>query len=282
MKFSFIGLISVVGLLLVLAVMAFAVYTLFFDRPFYEAESYDSESFRTEGASGTIDSDRKVDRLEIRNISGRISAELWDGNMARLDYRTFGPGQLPKVEVSYQGSTMIIKAVYPKKPGINGSIDFAIKVPESVGYIDASSVSGYVKMTGLGKEVDQKLSSTSGAVKTDSSGNLDISSVSGALSFSSSGNTISASTTSGAISGVLEKAVINGKIDLGSVSGRVVLEVPENLNADVDLHSVSGSVSSDLPVSVTESKKKSIRGRIGSGGTMIDIGTVSGAIKIRK
>ncbi|MBI9108609.1 MAG: DUF4097 family beta strand repeat protein [Spirochaetales bacterium] len=282
MRFSIVGVLSILGLLIVLTLMAFAVYTLFFDKPFYEADSYTSESFRTEEESGTIDSDRKVDRLEIRNISGRISAVGWGDNQVRLDYRKFGPGQPPEVEVDYQGSTMVIKAVYPKKLAAFGSIDFEIKVPDSVRYIDAGSVSGSIRLSEIGNDVEQKLSTTSGSVKTDSSGNLDISSVSGSLEFSSSGSRITASTTSGRIAGALEEDHGSGKIELSSVSGRVVLEVPENLNADVDLHSVSGSVSSDLPVSVTESRKKSLRGRIGSGGTIIDIGTVSGSIKIRE
>ncbi len=282
MKFSLVGVISVLGLLIVLAVMAFAVYTLFFDKPFYEAESYSSESFRSEEESGSIDSDRMVDSIEISNISGRISAAGWDEDQVRLDYRKFGPGQPPEVEVSYRGTTMIIKAVYPKRPAAFGSVDFEVQVPPSVKFIDAGSVSGSIRMTGLGDDVEQELSSTSGSIKTDSSGDLDISSVSGSLEFRSAGGEIRGKTTSGRIVGVLEKALSSGTIDLGSVSGRIVLEVPEDLNADVDLHSVSGSVSSDLPVSVTESKKKSLRGRIGSGGTMIDIGTVSGSIKITK
>lgn len=282
MKPSLVGIISVIGLLIILTVMAFAVYTLFFDKPFYEAESYSSESSGTAEDSGTINSDRKVESLDIKNISGRISIEGWDGDQVRLDYRTFGPGQPPEVVVDYQGSTMIIKAVYPKKPAAFGSVDFKIKVPSSVKNVDAVSISGSVRVSGLEADVEQKLTSTSGSVKTDSSGNLDISSVSGSLEFTSSGERITAKTTSGSIHGVLEKADNSGRIDLGSVSGRIVLEVPEDLNADVDLHSVSGSVSSDLPVSVTESKKKSLRGKIGSGGTSIDIGTVSGSIKIRK
>jgi len=281
MKFSLVDFINKIGFIIVLAVVAFAAYTLFFNKPFYEAESYEGDSMRTEEESGTIDSEKTIDRLEIRNISGRISAEGWNNEEVRLDYRKFGPGIPPDVEVDYQGSTMIIKAVYPKKLSAFGSVDFDIKIPASVRFVKIDSVSGSISIEGAASGLEQELSTTSGSIKTDSSANLDISSVSGSLVFSSDGERITASTTSGRIEGVLEQAPDSGRIELKSVSGRVVLEVPDNINADVDLHSVSGSVSSELPVSVTESRKKSLRGRIGSGGTIIDIGTVSGSIRIK-
>ena len=282
MKFSPVDILSKIGVLIVLAIMAFAVYTLFFDKPFYNSESYESGSSETIKDSGTIESDRTIDRLEIRNISGRISASASSEEYLRLDYRNFGPGASPEVKVEYQGSTMIIKAVYPKSPISFSSVDFDISIPTSVRFIEAGSVSGSISLSGIPNNVEQKLSTTSGSIRTDSSGNLNISSVSGSLRFNSNGEQIKASTTSGRIEGILETAGDSGRIELGSVSGRITLEVPGNINADVDLHSVSGSVSSDLPVMVTESKRKSLKGRIGSGGTTIEIGTVSGSIKIKE
>lgn len=288
MKRSFVDIINILGVIVVLAVVIFAGYTLFVGSPFYEASSYNgSSNFNNNGSiigsnkeSGTYTADKPVSEVEVKNISGRIEAEKWNGDYVQLEYIKRGPGRHPEVKIDLSGNSLKIAAVYPKMAGNFGSIDFLIKIPDGIEYFQAGSVSGTVDISGLSENTKQKLSSTSGAVKTDSSGDIEISSVSGSLSFSSSGERISASTTSGRIEGKLEKASASGKIDLSSVSGRIALEVPTDLNAEVDLHSVSGSVSSEIPVSVTETKRNSLKGVIGSGGTDIEINTVSGAIKI--
>lgn len=289
MKRSFIDVINIIGVIIVALVVAFAIYTLFVDKPFFEASSYygDSDSgnegnFIGSGEeSGSYTADKEVSILEVSNISGRINAEQWSGDRIQLDYVKRGPGKHPEVKIDLSGDKLRVAAVYPKIAGNFGSVDFVLRVPENVEYFEARSVSGRIEVTGLGNTM-QELSSTSGSVSTDSSGDIEISSVSGALSFSSVGEEISASTTSGSINGRLEKDPASGRIDLSSVSGRIKLEVPSNLNAEVDLHSVSGSVSSEIPVSVTETKRNTIRGIIGTGGTDIEISTVSGAIKISK
>ncbi len=284
MNRSFIDIINILGAILVAAVIIFAFYSLFIDKPFYEPSSYWNNGSGTainEGEeSGTYESDKPVDKLYIKNISGIIEAESWNENYIKLDFRKHGPGKAPEVKTDLAGTELTIAAVYPKSPGNFGSVDFFLKVPEDLMFLKVNSVSGRINISGLGEDTEQKLSTTSGNITTDSAGDLDISSVSGALSFSAFGDEIEASTTSGRIQGVLEKNHPSGKIDISSVSGRVMLEVPSGFNADVDLHSVSGSVSSELPVSVTETKRNTIRGVIGSGGTDVEISTVSGSIKI--
>ena len=284
MNRSFIDIINILGAILVAAVIIFAFYSLFIDKPFYEPSSYwDNSSGTTIGEgeeSGSYESDKPIDKLYIKNISGRIETEGWNKDYIRLDYRKRGPGKAPEVKTDLAGSELTIAAVYPKSPGNFGSVDFFLKVPEDIEFLKANSVSGRIEISGLGENTEQRLSTTSGSITTDSSGDLDISSVSGSLSFNSSGDEIEASTTSGRINGALEKVHSSGKIDISSVSGSVALEVPSGLNAEVDLHSVSGSVSSELPVSVTETKRNTIRGVIGSGGPDVEISTVSGSIKI--
>ena len=281
MKKSFIDLINIVGTFLIVCVIAFAVYTLFVDKPFFEASSYEEGEYLGSGDdSGTYSSDKPVDRVSVKNVSGRIEVEGWANDWVQLDYIKRGPGGHPDVKIDLSGSSLDIRAVYPKRPGNFGSVDFFLKVPENIAELTAGSVSGRIEVSGLGEDVREELSSTSGSISTDAAGELEISSVSGSLDFSATGPDIKASTTSGRIEGRLIKASESGEIKLKSVSGRVSLDVPSDINADVDLHSVSGSVSSDLPISVTETKKNSIRGVIGNGGTIIEMSTVSGSVKI--
>ena len=152
MKGSFVDIISKLGVLAVAALMVFAFYTLFIDKPFYEEGSYGFDRDSREVDSGTIDADRTVDSIEVRNISGRIYAEGWDEDFVRLDYRKFGPGEPPEVAVDYSGDRMIIKAVYPKRPAAFGSVDFELKIPENVTLVEAGTVSGAVKISASRKK----------------------------------------------------------------------------------------------------------------------------------
>ena len=282
MRGSFVDVLNILGTIIVIAIVIFAVYTLFIDKPFYESSSYNDFEGMTLGEgddSGTYSTDKPVAEIEVRNISGRIEAEAWNENFVKLDYIKRGPGRHPEVKIDMSGDKLNIAAVYPKGAINFGSVDFFLMIPKELELIEAKSVSGRVEIEGL-TMTKQKLSSTSGSVSTDASADLEISSVSGSLSFRTVGENVSASTTSGKISGVIEKALKSGKIDINSVSGRVELEVPADFNADIDLHSVSGSVSSELPVSVTETKRNNIKGEIGEGGTSVEIRTVSGSIKI--
>lgn len=276
MKRSFIDAVNIIGFLVVLAVVIFAAYTIFVDKPFFEALSDPGEG----EDSGTYSTDQSVKELIAKNISGRIEVEAWDNDWIQLDYVKRGPGRHPEVKFDLSGDRLSVKAIYAKGIGNFGSVAFYFKVPENLELLNAGSVSGRIAVEGLGTSTRQELSSTSGSITTDGSGELDISSVSGSLTFAASGSNILASTTSGRIDGILKKAPNPGIIDMSSVSGSIRLEVPSDLNADINMHSVSGSVSTEFPVSVTSTRKNSIKGTVGSGGTSIEISTVSGSIKI--
>ena len=281
MRRSLIDFLNIAGTFIVVCIMSFAVYTLFVGKPFYESSSYEGGDVIGAGdESGTWTSNKPVDSVNVSNISGRIEVEAWSNDWVQLDYIKRGPGRHPEVVTDLSGPELRIKAEYPRAAGNFGSVDFYLKVPENLEDLKAGSVSGRITVSGLSTLTRQKLSSTSGSVSTDSSGELDISSVSGSLSFSTSGPDVSASTTSGRIEGRLTESPDWGDIRMKSVSGRLTLDVPPDINADVDLHSVSGSVSSELPVSVTSSKDHSIKGVIGSGGISIEMSTVSGSVKI--
>ena len=288
MRRSLVDILNTLGVIVVIIIVAFAAYSLLIDKPFYRASSYwgsdEGTSIGSEDDSGTYTTDKAVDRIEVKNISGRIEVAGWNEDYVQLDYQKYGPGRPPEVKIGFDDSSLKIAAVYPKAPGNFGSVDFFLKVPKDAAYLHASSVSGGIDVSGTGNTLEQKLSTTSGNIVTEESGDLEISSVSGTLKFGSAGRRISASTTSGRIDGELEKISDSGEIDMKSVSGRVSLEVPPDFSAEVDLHSVSGGVTSELPVSVTESKRNKIEGTIGSGnsGTELEISTVSGSIKIIK
>ncbi|HAK46408.1 MAG TPA: hypothetical protein DCO79_10890, partial [Spirochaeta sp.] len=101
MKRSFIDVFNILGFIVVLAVAAFAFYSLFIDKPFFKAASYfDNESegeILNEGeSSGTYRTENPVSMVEIGNISGSIEVEGWENDWVRLDYVKRGPGRHPE------------------------------------------------------------------------------------------------------------------------------------------------------------------------------------------
>jgi DUF4097 and DUF4098 domain-containing protein YvlB len=66
------------------------------------------------------------------------------------------------------------------------------------------------------------------------------------------------------------------------VSGSVDLEAFSALDAFVSLRSVSGGVACGFPLTVTEQRRNSLEGNIGSGSSRVEVTTTSGLITIRR
>lgn len=91
---------------------------------------------------------------------------------------------------------------------------------------------------------------------------------------------LSLDTGSGSVRVGLTKVPRSTKIDTGS--GSVTLTLPAGISADVDLETSSGGISSDFPVTMNEVNRRSLRGRIGAGGPMIQVSTGSGSVRLLK
>ena len=68
-----------------------------------------------------------------------------------------------------------------------------------------------------------------------------------------------------------------------SVSGDGTLQVPRTFVADLSMASVSGVIDSDFPLTLGNGRMNSHRmsERIGTGGRRLDVGTVSGDLRLR-
>jgi len=70
---------------------------------------------------------------------------------------------------------------------------------------------------------------------------------------------------------------------LSSGFGDITLSLASDLNADLEARTSFGHVSCDFPITVTDTRSRSsINGRIGSGGSPINIDTGFGSVHIRK
>jgi len=146
----------------------------------------------------------------------------------------------------------------------DASIDIEVKIPKAT-ELSANSVSGDVSV--VGAEGDVRAASVSGNVRME---RLRITS-------------LRATSVSGDVTVGVEQMSGTGDLKFTSVSGNVTADLPPNLDADVSLHTVSGSLDSDFPLTLNGRMSRSrLEARIGKGGRDLEIGTVSGNVRLRK
>jgi DUF4097 and DUF4098 domain-containing protein YvlB len=96
-----------------------------------------------------------------------------------------------------------------------------------------------------------------------------------------SGRPLRLSTSNGSITAVLEKWN-NNDIVAHSSNSSVNLRLPDTINANLKAYTSNGSISSDFDVTTRELSKTHIDGKIGSGGSLIDLSTSNGSIRLMK
>ncbi|HEX8071868.1 MAG TPA: hypothetical protein VF546_18110 [Pyrinomonadaceae bacterium] len=95
--------------------------------------------------------------------------------------------------------------------------------------------------------------------------------------------------------GAADVSGVNGAVSLGladlsgdglrvsGVNGRVELRFADEVNADVTVRGLNGNVSNDLPnTTLTQEGRGTWRGRVGDGGTQINISGVNGSVRLAR
>jgi hypothetical protein len=143
------------------------------------------------------------------------------------------------------------------------SIDIEVKLPKGM-EVDAHSVSGNVSI--VGAEGDVRGGSVSGDVRMERL----------------RATSVNASSVSGNVTVGVDKWSGSGDLRFTSVSGNVTAELPQGIDANVTMRSVSGSFDSDFPLTLNgRLSRNRLEGRIGKGGRELDVGTVSGNVRLR-
>ncbi len=231
-----------------------------------------------------------ISAVVVRTIAGAIEVHGGDSDAVVVhSVRTaVFPKAMERVRVSFErsGGRLVVEE---KHDGgfmrSAGSVSLTITVPRGVKSIEAHSVSGSVTLDGLQPGVEQKLSTVSGSISTNRTGDLDASSTSGSITFGFAGRDLEARTVSGSIQGRVESLARDGSIRMNTVSGAVAMDAFAALDATVSLHSLSGGVSCEFPLSplaVSDQKRNALEGRIGRGDARVEVTTTSGPITIRK
>jgi DUF4097 and DUF4098 domain-containing protein YvlB len=217
--------------------------------------------------------------LTIKNVNGMIDAS--GAAVDQIEVNAVKSGRdkdQVKVEVVNTGDGVTICAVYPGNAcegGTNWSthvhdvrakVDFTVRLPRNLRF-NAQSVNGGIRAEEMGREVNA--SSVNGGV--------DVSTASWAR----------AKSVNGSVHVRMGRADWPGTLKIETVNGSIELTLPENFSADVKFRSVNGRLNSEFPMTMGGNSgwsfgPKSVEGKIGVGGRLLDVSTVNGSLDIRK
>jgi DUF4097 and DUF4098 domain-containing protein YvlB len=211
-------------------------------------------------------------RVELANINGNVTIVAADTNQVKVDAikRGSDPERLKycRIEVSASPDVISIKTEYDRDGWFfahnnhNASVDYTITVPRNAQLDKLSLVNGGLKVTGVTGGLHASLVN-GGARANDVAGAVDVSSVNGGVDIT------------------LASPVKSAR--LHSVNGGVTLTAPSDLQAEVKAGTVNGGIRNDFGLTVNKGQHhtgSSMRGRLGSGATTVDLSTVNGGITL--
>lgn len=148
----------------------------------------------------------------------------------------------------------------------------------------------HVETTNGGVEIDEcqgafHLRTTNGAVRGTLRGSVDAGTSNGGVDLTlrhvQSGEPLRATTRNGSV--VLSLGELNGNaVTSETTNGGITLRLPDSSNGELNAETSTGSVKSDLPLTVSQSSKHSLSGKLGSGGPPIQLHTSTGSIHIQR
>ncbi len=219
--------------------------------------------------------------VEVEGLNGRIRATLSAGDEVTVTASKHGTKSDPAevdVRLVEHGDGVTICSVYPAPagrttnecaPGEGGrmgtdnndvAVDYEIGIPKGVRF-KAHNVNGSIEAEGMTAAVDVR--TVNGALRLTTAGAVVGKTVNGAIDVTVNG--------------------LGGDVRLETVNGAATLALPASVNASIEGQTVHGVIASDFPWSIEgHHVGKHVRGSLGSGGPVISVRSVNGALTFRK
>lgn len=239
------------------------------------ASPAEAQDFKWHGAIA------KGKTLEIRGVSGDIRASRASGSEAEVtavkSARKSDPDDV-EIKVVEHEDGVTICAVYPSRRGRSNTCEpghsnqntdnndvevrFTVKVPAGVEF-EGLTVNGDVIADNL--PASAEVSTVNGDIEVTAAGSVE------------------ATTVNGSIEATMGSASWTGDLEFSTVNGGIRVTLPAGLNADVKASTVNGSVDSDFEITMQgKMRRGSLQGRIGKGGSELELTTVNGSIELRQ
>jgi hypothetical protein len=229
----------------------------------------------------------------------RSDIEVHIVKKARAESRHAADRLLDHISLSSDeiGDALELEVEIPRKWNRRGCANLEVRLPRETD-VELTAVNGRVEVSGVRGRVKARSSNGSACI-SDIVGNIEVatsnarvccSSTRGRLVARSSNGkievddhrgSIDASTSNGLIRASLQKVGKQG-IALATSNGRIVLELPEEVDADLDVRVDNGTIRNDRPLRRTDRETNGrLSGQLGSGGTLIKLRTSNGSISLR-
>ena len=239
------------------------------------ASSAQAQDFKWHGAIA------KGKTLEIRGVSGDIRATRASGSEAEVtavkSARKSDPDDVEIRTIEHEDGVTIC-AVYPSRRGRantcepgrsnqntdNNDVEvrFTVKVPAGVEF-EGVTVNGDIVAEDL----------PAGAEFHTVNGDIDV----------SAAGSVEAETVNGSIEATMGSASWTGDLEFSTVNGGIRVTMPSGVNTDVKATTVNGSVDSDFEITMQgKMRRGAVQGRIGKGGSELELTTVNGSIELRR
>jgi DUF4097 and DUF4098 domain-containing protein YvlB len=207
--------------------------------------------------------------VELSNVNGDVTIRGWEKNEVDMKATKRGPAEyldLVQIEMDSTAERLSIETKYPRfrSKERNVSVTYELMVPKHATLDAIHNVNGAIEVSGV-------------------EGELKINTVNGSAEIEGSKSTVRAETVNGKITARWFEFPKQGDVNMHTVNGGLKLHLPDNASADVKASSLNGSIHTDFPITVQgRFISRKLSGRIGEGGTSIDLSTVNGSIDILK
>ena len=207
-------------------------------------------------------------RVSLANVNGNVTITGWERNEVQIDAVKKASNQQKldeaKIEVDAGSDYVRIRTRYPENHTNNNpaTVTYELHVPRGARLDSLDLVNGSLNVSQVSGDIRSSLVNGKTSVH-DLAGRAELSSVNGTID-------------------AYYRSLENVRdIELKSVNGSVRLGLPTFPNADVSVSTVNGGITTDFPLTVQgKFMGRHISGRLGNGGTRIEISNVNGSVHI--
>jgi hypothetical protein len=216
-----------------------------------------------------------VDALQIETTqdAGRISLEV--KQPGRESFRGFG--------LHRSASARLIVSVPQRCDMTARTGDGSIRIDRVAGRIELRTGDGSIRASHVSG--DLKMHTGDGSINVDGAeGTLDVDTGDGGVSVAGRLSEVRMHTGDGSIAYNAEPgSSMADDWTIATGDGTVTLYLPDGFNAEIDAHTGDGSVSNELKLASAsgDDDRRTVKGRLGSGGRLIRIRTGDGSIRLR-
>ena len=212
--------------------------------------------------------------FSLNNINGTVTIKSWQDSsikvLATISAQTQESRDDMTISMAQQGQSVSVITDYNgngyRQNRQSAKVDYQVWLPADTNLSDIELVNGSLTIVDVTGKVTAEV--INGFIKaTGLSGDSKLNSVNGSVNVS------------------YHQGVDNfDKIAVETVNGSIKIYLPENTNADITADTMHGSIKTAFGLTAKKNSffGRNLRGKIGSGGSKIDLDSINGSIKVLK